>query len=152
MILRDLFICANLVNEKRHLILNHISLMTSEVKYLFICQLIVWISSSLIYLFTFFTIFFFPFSLFIFLLTYKMFFILDINPVSFMHWKYFMSISFLKEFGALSFRVFFMQKRFAKLSFRVFCSLIPVPKSLIIHPKSTFPWFPGSSMKHNRVQ
>lgn len=96
--------CSSLLNlakkKKRHLILNHVWLITCEVKYLFICQLIIWISSSVIYLFINFSFLFHLLSF-----CWQSIFILDINPISFMHWKYFLPISFLKEYETLSFRV-----------------------------------------------
>lgn len=93
----------NLANKKGHLILNHIWPITSEEKYLFICQLIIWISSSVIYL----SIYFIFLPLFIYYLFVDLYnvFVLDITAVSFMHWKYFLPISFLKEYETLPFRV-----------------------------------------------
>lgn len=76
MILCNLFIFANLVNEQRHFILNHVSI-TSEVKYTFMSI------DHLNFIFS--------------NLPTHIPFIIYFSPLIFMHRKYFLSISFLKD-------------------------------------------------------
>lgn len=117
--------------KKRHLISNYESLITSEVKS-FLCQLIIWISSSVIYLFISFTIFIFLiFYLFCWLIKMFLFWILILSILCIEN--IFCQSHFLRNLEK-SFRVLLCKN--ISPNYQLEYSLIPVPESSTIYPKS----------------